>query len=440
MRSITNSDGTELPGRARQVRLRAFGRPARSRGMMTIFGDFVAHWQVYLSMPVIAAVIGYVTKRAAIEMMFRPMRFVGVREPWLGWQGVVPRNSERMIRISADLLTARLVDTNEIFQRLDADRIAKEIEGPLLLAVDEVTREVMATYQPGLWELMPPLAREMLVKQVQAGSPLLVKKIMAELQENIAEVLDIRQVAVSALTRDRVLLVKLIRDISRPEMAFIARCGVYFGLALGLIQTVVWAVTKNPLVLPLFGALIGWFTDWLAIKLVFFPRRPRRFGPITLHGVFQRRRDEVAKQYAEIVARDVMTVPNIIDAVLRGPRSGRLHTIIRRTIEETIDEQTAGARSVIAVTVGAGTYADMRAAAADRAMRYLPDTMLHAKDYATTALDIRDTIATRMRRLTRVEYEGLLRPAFRQDEWKLIAVGAVIGAVIGELQVLLLLH
>ena len=55
-------------------------------------------------------------------------------------------------------------------------------------------------------------------------------------------------------------------------------------------------------------------------------------------------------------------------------------------------------------------------------------------------LDIRDTIATRMRRLTRIEYEGLLRPAFRQDEWKLIAVGGVIGAVIGELQVLLLLH
>jgi hypothetical protein len=66
--------------------------------------------------------------------------------------------------------------------------------------------------------------------------------------------------------------------------------------------------------------------------------------------------------------------------------------------------------------------------------------MLTAERYATEALDIRDTIATKMRRLTRIEYEGLLRPAFRQDEWKLIAVGAAIGAVIGELQVLLLLH
>lgn len=407
---------------------------------MAIVDDFLAHWQVYLSMPVIAAVIGYLTKRAAIEMMFRPLRFVGIMEPYLGWQGVVPRNSERMIRVSADLLTSRLVDTKEIFRRLDADRIAREVEGPLLLAVDEITREVMEQYQPGLWELLPPLAQELLVKQVQAGSPVLVKRIVGEIQDDIEDVLDIGQVAVGALARDEQLLVKIFRDISRPEMAFIARCGVYFGLILGLVQTVVWAVTKNPLVLPIFGALIGWLTDWLAIKLVFFPRQAKRIGFLSFQGVFQRRRDEVAKQYAEIVTREVMTVPNILDAVLRGPRSDRLLTMIHRVVQETIDEQADLAKPVIAVAVGSETFSRMKHAAADRAMRYLPDTILHARDYATEALDIRDTIATRMRRLTRIEYEGLLRPAFRQDEWKLIAVGAVIGALIGELQVLLLLH
>ena len=75
---------------------------------MAIVDDFLAHWQIYVTMPVIAAVIGYLTKRAAIEMMFRPVDFVGI-PPYLGWQGVVPRNSERMIVVAADLLTAKLV-------------------------------------------------------------------------------------------------------------------------------------------------------------------------------------------------------------------------------------------------------------------------------------------------------------------------------------------
>ena len=41
--------------------------------------------------------------------------------------------------------------------------------------------------------------------------------------------------------------------------------------------------------------------------------------------------------------------------------------------------------------------------------------------------------------MTDDEYEGLLRPAFKQDEWKLISVGAVLGFLIGELQVHLFL-
>jgi uncharacterized membrane protein YheB (UPF0754 family) len=399
---------------------------------MAIVDDFVAHWPVYVSMPVIAAVIGYLTKRAAIEMMFRPLDFVGLKEPWLGWQGVVPRNSERMIRISAELLTERLVDTREVFARLDPDRLVKEIEGPLLIAVDESVREVMEQHQAGLWDLLPPLAQELVVKQVQANSPVLVRRILAEIRDNIDDVLDIKQVAVGALARDKRLLIRLIRDISRPEMAFIARCGVYFGLILGLVQTLVWALTKSPLVLPIFGAAIGWLTDWLAIKLVFFPRQRRRFGPFAFQGVFQRRRDEVAKRYAEIVAREVMTVPNLVDAILRGPQADRLLGMVHRVVQQAIDEQASVARPLVTV--------QMKRAAADRVVQFLPTAIMHARDYATDALDIRDTIATRMRRLTRIEYEGLLRPAFRQDEWKLIAVGAVIGAVIGELQVLLLLH
>ncbi|MGQ0837117.1 DUF445 domain-containing protein [Actinokineospora sp.] len=405
-----------------------------------ILDDVALNWPIYVSMPFIAAVIGYVTKRVAVEMMFRPLRFVGLAEPYLGWQGVVPRNSARMVRVSAELITSRLIDPKEITDRLDPDEVARRIQGPLLLTIDEIAREVMARYHPQLWEMLPVLAQDMIVKQVQAGSPAMVRKIMHEISTNIGDVLDVQQVAVTALERDKELLVRLIRDISRPEMAFIARCGIYFGFALGLVQTVVWALTREPLVLPIFGAAIGWFTDWLAIKLVFFPREQTKIlGLIPFQGVFQRRRAEVARQYGDIVAREVMTVPNIIDGILRGPKSDRLLTTIQRIVRQTVDEQASIAKPFVAVAVGTRRFQEMKAAAADRAMVYLSDTARHAEPYAHQALDIGNTIATKMNQLSRVEYEGLLRPAFRQDEWKLIAVGAVIGALVGHLQALLLL-
>ncbi len=45
-----------------------------------------------------------------------------------------------------------------------------------------------------------------------------------------------------------------------------------------------------------------------------------------------------------------------------------------------------------------------------------------------------------MEQMTTEQFEGVLRPVFQQDEWKLIAVGAVIGFLVGELQVFLMLH
>ena len=62
------------------------------------------------------------------------------------------------------------------------------------------------------------------------------------------------------------------------------------------------------------------------------------------------------------------------------------------------------------------------------------------ESYATAALDLPNTIVRQMQLMTPIQYEGLLRPAVKQDGWTLIAVGAAIGFVVGELGVLLVLH
>jgi uncharacterized membrane protein YheB (UPF0754 family) len=403
-----------------------------------ILADLAAHWPLYAAIPFIAALIGYLTKRVAIEMMFRPLEFVGIRGTFLGWQGVVPKHGGRMAAIATDLLTSNLLDLQEIFARIDPDRVTREIEQPLLRAIDDVARDVLAEYHPRLWEALPAMAQELIVKQVQAAAPRLVRELMTEIRENLDEILDVKHMTVQNLTRDKALLVRLIRETSRPEMAFIARCGIYFGFGLGVVQAVVWALTKNPWVLPIFGGCIGLFTDWLAIKLIFLPREPVRVLPrLTLQGKFQRRRAEVARQYGELIAHEVLTMPNLLDAILRGPRSDRMIAMVRRTVVKAVDEQSG---RLVSATIGAPRLREMKEAAAARALERLPDTVRHAEGYLAEAMNVANMVEMRMLALTPAQYEGLLRPAFRQEEWKLIAVGGVIGFVVGELQVLLMLH
>ncbi|MET9261351.1 DUF445 domain-containing protein [Amycolatopsis sp. NPDC004079] len=406
--------------------------------MDAVLDDFARHWPVYVSMPFVAALIGYVTKRVAIEMMFRPLEFVGIR-PVFGWQGVVPKHGGRMAAIATDLLTANLLDIEEVFARVDPVIITRELEQPLLRAVDGIARDVLEQHHPRLWEVMPTIAQELLIKQVQASTPQLVREFLDEVRDNLDEVLDVRHMTVERLTRDRALLVRLIRETSRPEMTFIARAGIVFGFGLGLVQALVWALTRQPLVLPIFGGAIGLFTDWLAIKMIFLPREPVRLGRVILQGKFQRRRAEVARQYGELVANEVLTVPNLLDALLRGPKSDRLVAMVERAVGHAVDAQVSAAKPVVALAVGAQRLQEMKHAAAQRALAEMPLTARYAEGYLTEAMDVAKMVEQRMLALTPLEFEGLLRPAFRQDEWKLIAVGGVIGFLVGELQVLLML-
>ncbi len=141
-----------------------------------------------------------------------------------------------------------------------------------------------------------------------------------------------------------------------------------------------------------------------------------------------------------MIADEVLTVRNVMEAVLTGPKSDKLFSMISREVRRTIDAQASIAKPLVALTVGGKQYQDMKVAAAEKAIAYLPETVKHVESYATDALDVRNTIVVKMQQLTPLEFEGILRPAFQQDEWKLIAVGAVIGGLVGELQVLLLLH
>lgn len=402
--------------------------------------DVQENWIIYLSMPFIASAIGYVTKLVAIRMMFEPIEFLGIK-PWFGWQGIVPRKAAIMASIACDTMTSNLLRPQDVFGRLDPDQVAKEIEKPMLAVVDEITREVAAHYSPGLWESAPEAVKQLLIRRIQAESPQLVRQMMVEIQNDIDNVFDLKDMVISALLRDKRLLNRIFQESGKAEFRFIAHSGIYFGFIIGCVQAVTWALTQNIWVMPLFGGFTGWFTDWLALKMIFNPKEPKRyFSLVTWQGLFLKHRKEVAARYGALIASEVVTPRNILDTVLRGPLSDRLFQLVQRHIQKAIDEQAGVVRPIVIFAVGGEQYHEMKKMVAKKLIERLPDTLMHVERYAGEAMDIRNTLVTKMQQLTPTEFEGLLRPAFQQDEWILIMVGAVLGFMVGEFQVFMMTH
>ena len=104
--------------------------------------------------------------------------------------------------------------------------------------------------------------------------------------------------------------------------------------------------------------------------LIFEPVEPRRIGPLKLHGLFLRRRDEVADVYAEIIAEDIVNLANIGDHLLYGPRSDRTRQMLETALRPAVDRATGPARSAVRVAVGTREYDSIRDSVATEAVEY----------------------------------------------------------------------
>ena len=401
-----------------------------------ILADFGQHWPLYVSIPVVAALIGYGTKLVAIRMMFQPVEFIGVK-PFLGWQGIVPKRAARMASIACDTMTEQLIKPAEVVARLDAARIAQEIEKPLLAGVEDIVRDVAAAYQPGLWESLPVRVQRLVIERVQHESPRMVAAVLDLIKSDVDSVFDLKAMVVTSLVKDKRLLNRIFQEAGAKEFKFIARSGLVFGGAIGVIQMVAWVLFKFPPIMPVFGLFTGWFTDWLALRMIFYPIEPRRYFGVQWQGLFLKRRAEVAEAYGSLIAKEIITPHNVIEAILHGPLSDRVLALIQRQLDR---ELGSVARPVLVFAVGSRKYQDMKLAIASQIMSRLPETMRYIEDYATDAMDIRNVLVSKMKQLSPKEFERLLRPAFEQDEWILIATGAVLGFAVGEAQVLVLEH
>lgn len=406
----------------------------------SLAADFMAHWPLYLSMPVIAAVIGYVTKILAIQMMFWPIEFIGIK-PYLGWQGIIPNRAKHMAEIAVDIMTARLINPREIFDRFDPERIARELQQPMVEVMEDVTDTVMSHYFPKIWEGTPLAVRERLLKRVQAEAPAIVAELMDQMKENIDQVFDMKDMVVTNLQRDKELLNSMFKEVGDEEFRFIRNSGIYFGFIIGIVQMFAWMMTHSPWIMPIFGGLTGLITDWLALQMIFRPRYPTKYlGLFTWQGLFLKRQNEVAKKYGELMATRILTPSAIMEALLTGPLSNKLYEMIQRQVQRMVDEQAGMFRPVVVFSVGTRRYQEMKNLVAARVIKHLPATFKSMEKYAADTMDIRNVMITKMQALTKEEFEAVLRPAFQQDEWKLIACGAVLGFLVGELQVWLLLH
>ena len=393
---------------------------------------------ILLLIPIISAIVGWSTNYLAVKMMFYPIEFVGIR-PIFGWQGLIPMKRKEMAEIEVELVLGKLLSVQELAARIEPEKLTESIQRRLKQVLRKIVNEVMEESAPTLWASLPVQGKNLVYSRIETDVPNVVHKMVDDFKHNVDEIIDIKELVVNHLVNEPELINEIFLKAGEKEFPFIERSGLYFGFLFGIPTMLLWHFYQSWWILPVGGLLVGYLTNWIAIKIIFEPKRPIKFLGLTIQGMFLKRQREVSDVYSDIIERKLINSKNITDIVLHGSGSEQLLELIELHVNDAIERYVAIAQPYFALGVGSENYFRMKKLAVEQIFNSSDKYLMYAHEYANNALKVGSDLSERMKALSPEEFEGVLRPAYQADEWKLIVVGAILGMMAGFAQLYLMM-
>ncbi len=386
-----------------------------------------------LSVPILAAMVGWFTNWLAIQMSFYPVRFVGFGV--IGWQGVIPRKAEKMAHICIDRTLQQFGDLNAVYQELEPQRIVEQVISQVTPRLDEYIDEVMYDIQPVLWDNLPIFVRHRIYQWARQQLPSRVEDLVEDFGDDLDELVDLKALLSAELQQHPDLMNRIFRQAGAVELRSVINRGAIIGGLLGAVLLPFWLRYPAPWVLPVGGFLVGFATNWLAINLIFAPLRPRRFRYWKEQGLFLRRQPEISDVWARLVAEELITVEKVANAMLNGAQGDRTRAILQKHLRPLLDNSIVLKLSA-QVTVGMTGYVELKKAMNQKAVVATRDVFSDPAFNRERAPVVAGVLASQMKALGPAEFQDILRPAFREEEFQLMVVGGILGALAGALQAL----
>lgn len=400
----------------------------------------------FISIPLVAAVVTWAHVWCAIQMVLYPVKFIGIETPRLaplfgglhplGWQGIIPRKARKMSDIVVDRVISKMGSVSDFLREMEPEKIGAHVAASVAARIEEYTDEVMQERNALLWENLPPMIKRRVYQHVRNKLPGVMDRLIQGVIADIDNLVDVKAMCGRQLEADRELVVRIFKEVGDAEFRFIINVSFWIGLVFGVVQMVLFYFLPWHGMLPLYAAVLGLLTNWLALAMVFRPLNPVKVGPFTIQGLFLRRQPQVADKFAELTSREVLTIERFMREMLQGKDSARARRMIKRHISALVDSSPL-ARTGAQIAMGPTGFAELKGVIVDKSTDMALEPLSQKEFNAGRAEQLAQLFAGKMKQMTPAEFQDLLRPAFQEDEWILLVLGFVTGLIAGAAQLLL---
>ena len=187
--------------------------------------------------------------------------------------------------------------------------------------------------------------------------------------------------------------------------------------------------------IPVISAFIGWFTNWIAIKMLFRPREPKKIMGIVFHGIFPKRQRQFAEKLGKLVSDELLSFQDIAAKIADPANTEQLLPFIDAHIDQFLKVKLKESMPVVGMFIGDKTINQLKAVFLEELTLLFPQLMEQYMVNLQSQLDLEKIVIQKVQGFSTEKLEDILQQIMSKEFRFVEVIGAVLGFIIGLLQV-----
>ena len=187
----------------------------------------------------------------------------------------------------------------------------------------------------------------------------------------------------------------------------------------------------------LFSAFTGWVTTWIAIKMLFHPRKPISIFGFKVQGIFPKNQQLIAEKLGQVVSKEFLSFDEIEAKVINPDNLEKLKPEIEAHIDIFLREKLVTLFPMLSMFIGDKTINQLKTAFLTELENLFPILMKNYMKKLESDLDLEKIVTEKVASFSSEKLEDILNQITKKEFQFLEVIGAVFGFIIGLVQVLL---
>lgn len=189
------------------------------------------------------------------------------------------------------------------------------------------------------------------------------------------------------------------------------------------------------LITIILSTFTGWVTTWIAIKMLFHPRRPFKLLGFTIQGIFPKNQRLIAEKLGQVVGKELLSFDEIEQKVTNPENLEKLKPEIEKHVDHFLRNKIQEVFPMLAMMIGEKTILQLKDALLTELETLFPTLM---KSYMTKLekdLDLEKIVTEKVANFSSEKLEDILNQITKREFKFLEFIGGFFGLLIGLIQV-----